>query len=74
MESFTNNSRLTIEHMMLKLANMRKEQDKIIDEVKKLKNKYEQLDEDIDLLEMMAMYQSNKNDREKEKNKMFNFK
>ena len=59
---------------MLKLANMRKEQDKIIDEVKKLKNKYEQLDEDIDLLEMMAMYQSNKNDREKEKNKMFNFK
>ena len=60
--------------MMLKLEQMRKEQDEIIVKVKKLQLNYEQLEEDIDLLNTMVMYQSNKDAREKRQKQTFNFK
>jgi len=73
MESFTNNNRLTLTQMMLKLEQMREEQDNIIEKTKILKLRYEQLEEDIDMLNTMVMYQSNKDAREKQQRKVFNF-
>ena len=74
MENFTNKSNLGNKEMSRKLQDMRDEQDKIIEQAKELQIRYEQLDEDIDLLNMMIMYQSNKDAREKENRKKFNFK
>lgn len=62
--------------MLDKLDNMHIEMDSIIDKAKlammqkksstvimKLKNEYEQLQEDIELMQLMLMYQSNKDTR-----------
>jgi len=74
MEPFTNKTNISINQMVLKLEQMRKEQDEIIVKAKELQNRYEQLDEDIDLLETMAMYKSNKDARKTEQRKTFNFR
>lgn len=60
----------SIGQMILKLEGMYKRQHIVMTEAKicknelfKLKNEYEQLEDDIKLLEMMIFHQSNKNKR-----------
>ena len=51
---------ITIPEMMQKLDDMYKQQDEIIIKGKKLHEEYNQLEEDIDLLQTMIMHQSNR--------------
>ena len=53
-----------IPEMLAKLDEMHKRQDIIIVESKKLYAEYNQLNEDIEMLEMMIMHRSNRNARE----------
>jgi len=55
---------MTIPVMIQKLDDMYGKQEEILDAVKKLQLEYVQLEEDIDLLQVMIMHQSNKKHRE----------
>lgn len=55
---------VTIPEMLAKLDDMFKRQNEIITESKKLYAEYNQLTEDIELLQYMVMHKSNKNARQ----------